>query len=445
MSVLGQLVGGAGEAGITYEDAVKQLGYTADSLLDEIIGALADKDGATVFRVIDDVVRAGHDPRRFTTDLLERLRDLIVLKAAPDAATHGLIHQPEDRLQVLADQAEAMGIAELSRAADLVSDGLSALRGATAPRLHLELLAARLLVNSEADASSLAARLDGLERKIAQGDFTVTAVGSSTSAPAAPAAPVRATPPPRLSDVAPATASAAPATPAAPIVEPVAAPVVEAAVEEVVEPVVETAAPEVAASAAESAPAAPAPADEVDLAAIQALWPAAVELIKSLPTGGRLAWMSAQSGWPMAATPTELTIAFDNMGPFNMAKSRGFDAVFAQAANQVMGRTFRVVLTHDASLVIPSDDAPAAPMTPQPVAAAQHTEVIAEADEPAEPAIEPRRIIEEVAAEAAQPVVAPEDDIPSDDDPVSTTASGAALLAEMLGAHVIDEYEEKTK
>ncbi|MEN9710200.1 MAG: hypothetical protein RL441_192 [Actinomycetota bacterium] len=444
LSVLGQLVGGAGDAGITYEDAVKQLGYTADSLLDEILGALANKEGGTVFRVIDDVVRAGHDPRRFATDLLERLRDLIVLKAAPDAATHGLIHQPADRLAVLADQAEAMGIAELSRAADLVSDGLSALRGATAPRLHLELLAARLLVNSEADASSLAARLEGLERKIAQGDFTVAAVGSVTT-PAAPT-PTRAAPPQRLSDVAPATASAAPAP--APVVE-AAAPAAPAAQPEPVQVSVVEVAAAVANSVAEAvvervieATTPPAP-EQVDMAAIQALWPAAVELIKTLPTGGRLAWMSAQSGWPVAATPSELTIAFDNMGPFNMAKSRSFDAVFAQAANQVMGRSFKVVFTHDASLVIPDDSAPAASMTPQPVAVAQHVEAEVEEDEA--PAFEPRRIIEEVAAEVAQPAVAPEEDIPSDDDPVSTSASGAELLAEMLGAHVIDEYEEKSK
>ena len=183
----------------------------------------------------------------------------------------------------------------------------------------------------------------------------------------------------------------------------------------------------------------PPPAEQVDLASIQALWPAAVEIIKSLPTGGRLAWMSAQSRWPVEATPAQLTIAFDNMGPFNMAKSRGFDAVFAQAANQVMGRSFTVVFTHDPSLVIPSDDAPAATLAPQPVAAAQPVV------EEGAPTIEPRRIIEEVAAEIAEPTEAPEEDIPSEDDPISTTASGAALISEMLGGHVIDEYDEKSK
>lgn len=421
LSVLGQLVGGAGEAGITYEDAVTQLGYTADALLDEILGALAARDGATVFRVIDDVVRAGHDPRRFTTDLLERLRDLIVLKAAPDAATHGLIHQPADRLAVLAAQAEALGIAELSRAADLVSDGLSALRGATAPRLHLELLAARLLVNSEADAASLAARLDGIERKVAQG------IPAAAAAPAPAPTPTRPTPPQRLSDVAPATASVS-----APAAEPVAEEVATS------EP---TEGEATATPAVQVEPAPTSAEDRVDLAAIQALWPAAIELTKTLPTGGRLAWASAQSGWPVAATPTELTIAFANLGPFSMAQSRGFAAVFAQAANQIMGRSFQVVLVHDPNLVIPDDDAPAASMAPQPVAAAQP--VVAEVA--TDVVVEPRRLIEEVAAETREPAVVPEEDIPSDDDPVSTTASGAALLAEMLGAKVIDEYEEKSK
>ena len=257
LSVLGQLVGGAGDAGITYEDAVKQLGYTADSLLDDILGALATRDGGAVFRIIDDVVRVGHDPRRFTTDLLERLRDLIILKAAPDAATHGLIHQPADRLQVLAEQAEAMGIAELSRAADLVSDGLSALRGATAPRLHLELLAARLLVNSEGDTAGVVARLEGLERKVAQG---VVASGAPAASAPAPTAPARPAPPAPLSKVAPATAAAqttspAPATEAVPVAvvevtEDVAATVAEAVVERVVEAMT------------------PPPAEQVDLASM---------------------------------------------------------------------------------------------------------------------------------------------------------------------------------
>lgn len=426
LSVLGQLVGGASDAGITYDDAVKQLGYTADALLDEILGALTARDGATVFRVIDDVVRAGHDPRRFTTDLLERLRDLIVLKAAPDAATHGLIHQPADRLEVLAAQAEALGIAELSRAADLVSDGLSALRGATAPRLHLELLAARLLVNSEADAPSLAARLDGIERKLAQG----VAVAA---APAPAAAPARSTPPQRLSDVAPATApTPAVSVEAEPAVSPPPTAPIEVAVVEV--------AAEVAATVAEAVVEAVAAAERVDLDAIQALWPAAIELTKTLPTGGRLAWASAQSGWPVAATPTQLTIAFANLGPFSMAQSRGFAAVFAQAANQIMGRSFQVVLVHDPHLILPNDDdVPAASLTPQPVAAAQQVE-----PEP-DVVVDPRRIIEEVAAQETEPAVPAEDDIPSEDDPVSTTASGAALLTEMLGAKVIDEYEEKSK
>ena len=253
--------------------------------------------------------------------------------------------------------------------------------GATAPRLHLELLAARLLVNSEADAASLAARLDGIERAVAQG-IPVAA------APAPAAAPTRPTPPQRLSDVAPATAAAPPPVPAP------AAPDAE--------PVTEQAVP--TDSAEEEATATPVEtpqstgAELVDLAAIQALWPAAVELTKTLPTCGRLAWASAQSGWPVAATPTELTIAFANLGPFSMAQSRGFAAVYAQAANQIMGRAFQVILVHDASLVIPQDDAPAASMAPQPVAAAQP----AVRDEATDIVIEPRRIIEEVAAETRE-------------------------------------------
>ncbi|MEY4323238.1 MAG: putative polymerase subunit gamma/tau, partial [Actinomycetota bacterium] len=129
MSILGQLVGGAGKSGITYDDAVTQLGFTSDTLLDEIIAAIAQSDGDAMFKTIEKVVTGGHDARRFATDLLERLRDLIILSAAPDAAEHGLVAQPADRLAVLKAQAQALGPASLSRAADLVSDGITALRG----------------------------------------------------------------------------------------------------------------------------------------------------------------------------------------------------------------------------------------------------------------------------------------------------------------------------
>ncbi|MEZ5118055.1 MAG: DNA polymerase III subunit gamma and tau [Candidatus Nanopelagicales bacterium] len=188
LSILGQLAAGAGPEGITYAEAVGQLGVTDAALLDDVVDALAAGDGAGLFAVVDRVVASGHDPRRFVTDLLERLRDLVVLTAVPGAAESGLLDVPDDQLATMADQATRFGLAELSRAADLVSQGLSELRGATAPRLQLELLCARLLLPAADDASrGLAARLDRLERRFGAHGVEERAEGGGSPAEPSPA------------------------------------------------------------------------------------------------------------------------------------------------------------------------------------------------------------------------------------------------------------------
>ena len=165
MSVLDQLLAGAGEDGVTYQMAVGLLGYTDATLLDEAVSAFAARDGAAAFQAVDHVIEGGHDPRRFLTDLLERLRDLVILAAVPDAADKGLITAPGDQLARMREQAAAFGPSELSRAADLVNAGLLEMRGATAPRLLLELICARVLLPSADDpVRGVAARLDRLER-----------------------------------------------------------------------------------------------------------------------------------------------------------------------------------------------------------------------------------------------------------------------------------------
>jgi DNA polymerase-3 subunit gamma/tau len=165
LSVLDQLLAGADENGVSYPAAAALLGYTDAALLDEAVSALAARSGATAFEIVDRVVEGGHDPRRFLGDLLERLRDLVILNAVPDAGAKGLIAAPADRLARIAEQAAAFGQAELSRAADLANTGLTEMRGATAPRLLLELVFARILLpGGEDSARSLAARLERLER-----------------------------------------------------------------------------------------------------------------------------------------------------------------------------------------------------------------------------------------------------------------------------------------
>ncbi|MGW2490231.1 DNA polymerase III subunit gamma and tau [Streptomyces sp. NPDC001606] len=167
MSVMDQLLAGAGAEGVTYAMATSLLGYTDGSLLDSVVEAFATGDGAAAFEVVDHVIEGGNDPRRFVADLLERLRDLVILAAVPDATEKGLIDAPADVLERMQAQASTFGAAELSRAADLVNEGLTEMRGATSPRLQLELICARVLLPAAyGDERSVMARLDRLERGV---------------------------------------------------------------------------------------------------------------------------------------------------------------------------------------------------------------------------------------------------------------------------------------
>ncbi|WP_041540841.1 DNA polymerase III subunit gamma and tau [Catenulispora acidiphila] len=181
MSVLDQLLAGADENGVTYAMATGLLGYTDAALLDRLVEAFAGNDGAAVFGLVDQVVESGHDPRRFLTDLLERFRDLVVLNAVTDAgAARALIDVPDDQFERMAGQARSFGASELSRAADLVNTGLTEMRGATAPRLLLELVCARVLLPGADDAErGLVARVDRLERR-------GVVLGAAAPAPMAP-------------------------------------------------------------------------------------------------------------------------------------------------------------------------------------------------------------------------------------------------------------------
>ncbi|WP_330186240.1 DNA polymerase III subunit gamma and tau [Dactylosporangium sp. AC04546] len=212
LSVLDQLIAGAGDEGVTYARAVALLGVTDVALLDEMCEALAADDGRGAYGVIDRVVEAGHDPRRFASDLLERLRDLIVLQQVPDAVDKGLLDAPHDQLERMGMQATQLGQATLSRLADIVHDGLTEMRGTTAPRLLLELITARMLLPGADDSSSaLLQRLERMERRLMAGGVPAEAQQVVASAPSAPSASSTATS---------AGASAAPAAAPSPGVSP---------------------------------------------------------------------------------------------------------------------------------------------------------------------------------------------------------------------------------
>lgn len=233
LSVLDQLMAGAGPNGLDYELAVALLGYTHASLLDDVVEAMAASDAATVFRAVDRVIQTGHDPRRFVEDLLERFRDLIIVKAMPESAQTILRGMPADQIARLQNQAHSLGSAELSRAADVTNTALTEMTGATSPRLHLELLCARILLpSSDQNERGMAARIDRVERRLSYAGNDAGApagegAGASADAgasgvpaqaqPVSPAPPVAAEPAPaRSSTPEPAAAQPSPALPVVP-------------------------------------------------------------------------------------------------------------------------------------------------------------------------------------------------------------------------------------
>ncbi|WP_044512529.1 DNA polymerase III subunits gamma/tau, partial [Mycobacterium simiae] len=197
LSVLDQLVAGADDNHVTYPRALGLLGATDVALIDDAVDALAAADAAALFGAVESVIDAGHDPRRFATDLLERFRDLLVLQAVPDAVSRGVVDAPEDVLDRMREQAARIGPATLTRYAEVVQAGLGEMRGATAPRLLLEVVCARLLLPSASDAeSALLQRVERIETRLAMSlpasETTPAARPPATAAPAGP--PASATP-----------------------------------------------------------------------------------------------------------------------------------------------------------------------------------------------------------------------------------------------------------
>ena len=198
LSVLGQLLAGAGKDGVSYEIAIQLLGFTDGALLDDAIDAIAAHDGATLFKTIDRVIESGHDPRRFTSDMLERIRDLMIVDALKDSGSNAILRDiPDDQMERMRNQANRIGTANLSRAADIAAEGLTQMRGATAPRLILELICGRILLpigdNSE---SGMLSRIERLERAENIAPMTATAPAKSVEKIEAVAAPAKAKPAP---------------------------------------------------------------------------------------------------------------------------------------------------------------------------------------------------------------------------------------------------------
>ena len=181
LSVLGQLLAGAGKDGVSYEIAIQLLGFTDGALLDDAIDAIAARDCATLFKTIDRVIESGHDPRRFTSDMLERIRDLMIVDALKDSTANSILRDlPDDQMERMRNQADRIGTANLSRAGDIAAEGLTQMRGATAPRLMLELICGRILLPiGDNGESGMLSRIERLERAENIAPMSSTAASSS--------------------------------------------------------------------------------------------------------------------------------------------------------------------------------------------------------------------------------------------------------------------------
>ena len=315
LSVLGQLLAGAGKDGVTYEIAIQLLGYTDGALLDEAIDALAARDAATLFKTVDRVIESGHDPRRFAQEFLERLRDLIIVSALDDNASHILREFPEDQLQRMRTQSNLIGTGSLIRAADIVAAGLTQMRGATAPRLILEIICGRVLLPG-ADDAGLVARVERLER-----------IGSVANNPA-PAASPKAEPKSIVEEAATSVTSKIATTPE--------------------EPVVAKAAP------IRQAPPTPnpnKPTGPLDISALRRFWP---EVIENVKRRRRLTWsLLSASAQVIAVDDKVITIAIVNAGAQESFKRSESDEILRQAFIDVTGLDRKIECIVDAGLNAP--------------------------------------------------------------------------------------------
>ncbi|MFB6832056.1 DNA polymerase III subunit gamma and tau [Streptomyces hydrogenans] len=473
MSVMDQLLAGAGEAGVTYAMATSLLGYTDSALLDSVVDAFASGDGAAAFEVVDRIIEGGNDPRRFVADLLERLRDLVILAAVPDAAEKGLIDAPADVVERMQAQASVFGAAELSRAADLVNEGLTEMRGATSPRLQLELICARVLLPAAFDDErSLLARLDRLERGAAAAPpaaavFTPAppagppmgyVPGPEAHTPLAPppppaAAPVQAPPqpqqPPQPAPQAQPDAARPGAWPGAarpggwPTAAPASAPV---------QPQAPAQAPP------QAQPAAQVPAGDMAAGAAQVrnMWPSILEAVKNRR---RFTWiLLSQNAQVAGFDGTTLQLGFLNAGARdNFASSGSEDVLKAALAEQfnVQWKVEAIIDPSGGSAPPPGVGnfsggggfgggggvRPPAPPAQAPAPAPMPAPAPAQAPPVAQAAPAPAPAPEQQRPPRPQPV-APEDDVPEEDDPdlVESALSGHELIVRELGATVVEEY-----
>jgi DNA polymerase-3 subunit gamma/tau len=327
LSVLDQLMAGSDSGGLRYDRAIALLGYTDDRLLDEVVAAFSASDGAAVFHAIDQVVEAGHDTRRFAADLLDRLRDLIVLSAVPDAASTGLIEAPADRLEQMSAQAVAFGQAGLTRAAEIISAGLLEMRGATSPRLLLELMCAQVLLSAGTDTAGLVERLDRLERRLSSGPQSPAPRQEATRAAQRTQA--------RQAAEAPETARAARPQ--------VARPARSAGAAAAPPPAAQETSSVQAASPVQPASKGPSPSGlPVDADAIRARWP---DILAAVQSKRKVAWIQLSNASVESYADGVLTLAFAQPGFAHGFQTGGYDQDLSQVLVAMFGKAPQIKAT----------------------------------------------------------------------------------------------------
>ena len=464
LSILDQLLAGSDDSGIRYDRAVALLGYTDATLLDEIVDAFAAGDGAAVFRAVNRVIEGGHEPRRFATDMLDRFRDLIVLASVPDAITTGLLDVPPDRVEALTAQASRSGLAALTRAAEIISAGLDQMRGATSPRLLLELMCAQVLLPAAAtDERSLLARLERLESG---------AVNQSYPERTRPAPEPSVTPEPSrpVEDPAaaapPAPGAQAPADPAQPSADPSRS---QAARQASAAASVPGASGAPASSRSGAAP----PAGPRGVATAEALRQGWDGVLEALKAKRRVAWMLLSNASVVSLDEGVLTLRFPRQGDVKGFQSSGYEDLLKQVLQARFG--VNVVVRAVSGGDPPPGERrrqgpgpvppPPAPPAGQP-AGARPGEAPAAADPPADaPPVAPRPAAAEPSSAPAPPSDGagrrgggtgpfgitdlpppPDEEFDPDDEdmtvPAAADLTGMALVQRELGAQIIAEYED---
>ncbi len=438
LSVLDQLIAGSGADGIGYDRAVGLLGYTDATLIDDVVEAFAVGDAATVFRVVDKVIDTGHEPRRFVEDLLERMRDLIVVAAVPDGAHAVLRGLPEDQLERMRQQSAHFGAAALSRAADVVNTGLTELTGATSPRLQLELLCARVLLPGAEGEGGYGARLDRIERRLGAAAATAPQVTAAPSQPApraaAPAAAPAPAPPaappaddawPELAEPGRPQSAARPVPPGGPGADDPPPPTGERAPT--------TPLPH------EHAPAAAAVPGQVDVEAIRRAWP---DVITRLSSVKKMTWSLVRDhAQVLAYDGRRLTLGMSTVGLTGTFRAGAHGEYVRQALIDVLGVDAQVDGVHTEGGPAAAGPAAAPPSMTEPPPMAEPPPLD---DAPPDPADETPTAVQRPVAAASGPAsrrVSPADDVAASDDADADDSGlvGRPVVEQLLGGRVIDE------